>query len=306
MLACDWSVQNIVYITATDMWLLGKVLIVDCDTRYEGCNDYYRQQLGNMYLVCIYYLLCVICYDAISLPGNQYLTGKAFGATYTEQEYRFFPIWKPNKWNAFCSTYDSNTKVFKTFVNNELAFQFDNLTVTKKESRENIFLLNAFSFAANDYIYPFDGSVTDLHIWTRTLSSEQVEAWANCDASEVGGDFLDWANVTLRLHGDIETSELPQSEVCLGPSVTRYLAFPEKFNFVESVKFCEKIGGEIAVADSFNTIDNIQNALTPFRESGQCSTLFYTGKISSEEHSNVYLSVDRQVTGSRRERGAAC
>ena len=196
--------------------------------------------------------------------------------------------------------------MFKTFVNNELAFQFDNLTVTKKESRENIFLLNAFSFAANDYIYPFDGAITDIHIWTRTLSSQQVEAWANCDASEGGGDFLDWANVTLKLHGDIETSELPPSEVCLGPSETRYLAFPEKFNFVESVKFCEKIGGEIAVADSFDSIDNIQNALTPFRESGQCSTLFYTGKIFSNKLIYVYLSVDRQVTGSRRGRGAAC
>ena len=60
VLACDWSVQNIVYITATDMWLLGKVLIIDCDTRYEGCNDYYRQQLGKMYL------LCLICYDLSS------------------------------------------------------------------------------------------------------------------------------------------------------------------------------------------------------------------------------------------------
>ena len=61
MLGSDWSVQNIVYITATDMWLLGKVLIIDCNTRYEGCNDYYRQQLGNMYLQ-----LCLICYYYLS------------------------------------------------------------------------------------------------------------------------------------------------------------------------------------------------------------------------------------------------
>ena len=39
--------QNIVYITSTDMWLLGKVVIIDCDTRYDGCNDYYRKILGE-------------------------------------------------------------------------------------------------------------------------------------------------------------------------------------------------------------------------------------------------------------------
>ena len=68
MLASDWSVQNIVYITATDMWLLGKVLIIDCNTRYEGCNDYYRQQLGNMYLFdLLRYLHLLSFFQAISI-----------------------------------------------------------------------------------------------------------------------------------------------------------------------------------------------------------------------------------------------
>lgn len=39
--------QNIVSIPSTDMWLLGKVLIKNCDTRYDGCNDYYREILGK-------------------------------------------------------------------------------------------------------------------------------------------------------------------------------------------------------------------------------------------------------------------
>ena len=39
--------QNIVYISSFDMWLLAKVVIIDCDDRYEGCSDYYRGKLGN-------------------------------------------------------------------------------------------------------------------------------------------------------------------------------------------------------------------------------------------------------------------
>ena len=39
--------QNMVYIKANDMWLLAKVAILDCDNRYDGCNDYYRKVLGK-------------------------------------------------------------------------------------------------------------------------------------------------------------------------------------------------------------------------------------------------------------------
>ena len=39
--------QNIVYISSFDIWLLAKVVIIDCDDRYEGCSDYYRGKLGK-------------------------------------------------------------------------------------------------------------------------------------------------------------------------------------------------------------------------------------------------------------------
>ena len=44
--------QNMVYIKANDMWLLAKTAILDCDHRYEGCNDYYRKVLGRSFTVC--------------------------------------------------------------------------------------------------------------------------------------------------------------------------------------------------------------------------------------------------------------
>ena len=40
--------QNIVSIPSTDMWLLGQLLIINCDTRYDGCNDYYQEILGKI------------------------------------------------------------------------------------------------------------------------------------------------------------------------------------------------------------------------------------------------------------------
>ena len=43
--------QNMVYIKANDMWLLAKTAILDCDNRYEGCNDYYRKVLGRLLVI---------------------------------------------------------------------------------------------------------------------------------------------------------------------------------------------------------------------------------------------------------------
>ena len=57
--------QNMVYIKANDMWLLAKVAILDCDNRYDGCNDYYRKVLGeyqfeNLYLIFVTFNYIII------------------------------------------------------------------------------------------------------------------------------------------------------------------------------------------------------------------------------------------------------
>ena len=49
--------QNIVYISSFDMWLLAKVVIIDCDDRYDGCNDYYRAKIGRFTFYIEHYAL---------------------------------------------------------------------------------------------------------------------------------------------------------------------------------------------------------------------------------------------------------
>ena len=116
-----------------------------------------------------------------SYLGNQYLTGKSFGASYMDTEYYFFPTWKPNVWISFCSIYNWESKMLKVNVNNQLAFQINNLQTETKYSNSNVILLNAYSYASNAYIYPFDGSVTDVNIWSRAFSDEESENWSKCN-----------------------------------------------------------------------------------------------------------------------------
>ena len=51
------------------------------------------------------------------------------------------------------------------FINNAMVFQLNNTTFKRKVTKENIILLNAFSSSYYDFIYPYDGSVTDMNIW---------------------------------------------------------------------------------------------------------------------------------------------
>ena len=102
-----------------------------------------------------------------------------------DTKYFFFPSWKPNVWNSFCSIYTSQTKIFKIFVNNQLSFQIDDLVLEVKYAKANVILLNAYSYASNEYIYPFDGSVTDINIWSTVFSEKEIENWSILDICTV-------------------------------------------------------------------------------------------------------------------------
>ena len=211
--------------------------------------------------------------------GNKYLSGKSFGASYIENKYHFFHTWKPDEWNAFCVTYLSSLQELELFINSEMVFQLNNLKLKRKLTQENVILLNAFSFQKNDFIYPFDGSVTDINIWGHKFGAKEIQEWSDC-LNVTPGDFLSWEQAKLKFHGDIQTLEMGQDEVCLKRNSKKFMAFNEKMNFIDSVKYCEKIGGEIAVAEDFKTLQNIQDTLSDFREQRVCPSLLYTGKIT--------------------------
>ena len=187
------------------------------------------------------------------------------------------------------------------YTNNKLAFIYENVEFTKKPPQDNVILLNAFSFAVNDYIYPFDGAITDLQIWSRIFKDEEIHNWSECNGVEPG-DFFQWENAKFKFIGDIETLEVKESDICSKQSISRYLAFPEKFNFIDSVKFCNKVGGEIAVANDFETVEKMQNSLADLRETNTCPLLVYTGNCN-ELRFSCKCKCKIQDIGSKMENG---
>ena len=208
------------------------------------------------------------------------MSGKSFGASFIENKYYFITTWKPDDWNTFCATYASSSQKLGMFINNAMVFQLNNTTFKRKVTKENIILLNAFSSSYYDFIYPYDGSVTDINIWSHGFGIKEIQEWSDC-FNVSPGDFLSWEKAKFKFHGDIQTIEINKDEVCLKKNSKKHMAFNEKMNFIETVKFCEKIGGEIAVAEDFQTLQIIQDSLSDFRGERVCPPLLYTGQLKS-------------------------
>ena len=97
---------------------------------------------------------------------------------------------------------------------------------------------------------PMHGAVTDVNIWRGTLTQAQISDWMFCEREETGGDsdlLLGWETAELRITG-LHTFQLNRSETCAARSNKTIRAFNHIKDFDETSRFCQNIGGVMAVA----------------------------------------------------------
>ena len=95
---------------------------------------------------------------------------------------------------AMCSRYDKPfTKLYSTGRH--------------KLKPGNFIILNSYTPKVQDYIYPFRGTMTDIHIWKRPLDHAEMVKWKLCKTDLVG-DVIDWNKAETIETGDIETEEI--------------------------------------------------------------------------------------------------
>ena len=193
--------------------------------------------------------------------------------------YYTFPLWKPNAWIPFCITLDVENKTYRTFVNNEIVFETYVYNGTHLANDMNIILMNSRMIETGNYdnhfITPFHGQLTDINIWDRILSNEEVDTWSEC--GQVSGKYLDWSNAKVDHSPHIIISNI--DEVCEGRKVSKFIAFDYLLQFKDSLKFCQNLGGEVAVAEDETYVAEMKAALMVVRDrtSSSCSETVYSG-----------------------------
>ena len=84
-------------------------------------------------------------------------------------------------------------------------------------------------------VVPYHGAMTDVNIWDRILSEQEVSDWMFCK-TEAGGNVISWETAQLSITG-LNTELINREEACPGPDdLTHIMAFNTKLNFHDSIR----------------------------------------------------------------------
>ena len=133
----------------------------------------------------------------------------------------------------------------------------DTYTGYYQDVDSNVLLLNNFDWGP----VPFHGAVSDVNIWSRVLTEEEILSWSLCER-DISGKVLSWEESILNI--TLVTEEtIDRQRMCFKPKTgSKMVGFRIKKSFDETVRFCQSIGGNISVARDQKTVDKIVEIFT--------------------------------------------
>ena len=246
-----WYSQSV--ITYGDKSLLYAYVASDCEAKFPGCTGRYKTWVGD-----------------------SWAHGRAFGYFYEEAKSDgFYPGWQPGLWNHACLTASDSQGVVDININGETHYRSNNYQGTFSRLDTNLVLMNDGGYWEG---IPMHGSVTDVQVWGRILSREEMVAWYHCETSSAG-DILDWQTVSWKAF-KLNTVEIDKRSICKTDGNPVFKAFNNKMNFEETLLFCRTINGKIAVAEDREKYEAMNET---FLDTCSDSTNFYTGFTDQAE-----------------------
>ena len=193
-----------------------------------------------------------------------------------------FPIWDMKVWNHVCIMLDSVNKDLTIVMNGKSVF---NLPLKSDLSILDTNISLMCYPTPSGYNMSFFGRMTDVNMWSLSLSKEEAVSWTLCRSKE-GGDLVDWRTASWKVKGLMEV-QVEREEVCRERQ-ERLLVSDFKHDFDETLHLARMLGGTMAVADSMGAAENIRRALDPVKE--VCTYVFtgFTDRQKEGEWVNVY------------------
>ena len=115
------------------------------------------------------------------------------------------------------------------------------------------------------------GAVTDVNVFSRILSGEEVGDWARCRGQP--GDILDWRTAQLNISEEIKTKQGNETVGCYQKEPPTFVSFSPPRDYDDTLQFCENIGGVIGVASTSQVFQEMFGA----NQEVCPSTPFYLG-----------------------------
>ena len=168
--------------------------------------------------------------------GDAWNYKKVFGTFSAGGTKHFYPSWQPGVWSSVCVAVSKTSRFMAVNING------DNVATNRyygvyHQHDVNIFLM--------DPQQPSDGAVTDVNVWRRILTEEEIRQWHHC-RTEPEGKVINWDTAELNIN-NLDTSEVDREQTCLKTAIgTDYISYGFHKYFLNSDRFCVNIGGRFA------------------------------------------------------------
>ena len=135
--------------------------------------------------------------------------GKIFGL-YRGHEQTFFSSYLLHTWNSLCMTVNlSDSKPLKIYLNGNLQETTSEIGIVNIANENIKLMMNSTLWKS------FQGSVTDLNVWTRLLSNHEILRFTNCtlnkdDESKV----IQWNYTNFSYSGVTEIIKNLRGDIC--------------------------------------------------------------------------------------------
>ena len=234
-------------------------------------EDYYM--LGS-YIALPCGEICTGSHQAMVGSGWKYKKVFGFSEFGSDDSYSYFPSWLPWTWTSVCISASKPQGYMEVTVNGEKVGRTDRYTGYYQDVDRNIVLMNY-----DGGLNPSLGAFTDLNIWSRILSDQEVEDWTFC-RRDLPGRLLAWETAELNMTG-FKVLEIARNETCLQRTApSNYVAFNIEKDFDGSENFCRNIGGKFAVVRDQESLIDISGI---FGDICDYQYWFYAGLTQRQE-----------------------
>ena len=193
-----------------------------------------------------------------------------------------FPVWDMMVWNHVCIMLDSVTENMRVVMNGKTTLEA-NLEADISILDHNLTLMGYLT--PSGYAFSLFGRMTDVNMWSRSMTDEDAVSWTRCRRME-GGDLVDWRTATWEARG-LQEVQVEREEVCRVKQ-ERLLVSHVKRDFDGTLRLARMLGGKMAVTDSQQAAEEMVKLLEPVKE---VCTDIYTGFTERKEKGkwlNIY------------------
>ena len=257
-----WYSQSVV--TYGDTTTLYAYIGTDCEEKFQGCTLRYKTWVDN------------------------WAHGRPFGYFWEHsQSLGYYPSWRPGVWNHGCIIASDSGGYIEININGDTVYRNNHYMNTFSRLDHNIVLMNDGGYWEGS---PMHGAMTDVTVWSRTLTREEMVGWYFCNTTTTG-DVINWQTVTLNIE-QLNLIEMDKSKICMREEGPVFKTFKIKKNFDDTSHFCRTINGKLAVAEDIQKYRAMNES---FLQTCSSSSQFFTGY---QKQDDIWLDAN---SGAQRE-----